>query len=152
MGGDGDVSRVGDLITLAMAPTFLLVATGNILMLFSSRLARVVDRERVQMEAFHTTEGDAHRAVVDELRVLDKRAGVVNFAIMMGTLGAVTVSLLIAALFIMGLFKVDLSNAIAAGFILATVFLITGLICFVIEVRLAGRNIHVAEQLLERDG
>ncbi|WP_373487558.1 DUF2721 domain-containing protein [Blastomonas sp.] len=143
------IGQIGELIQLAMAPAFLLVATGNILQLFAGRLARVIDRERVQMAAFYRTEGEEHTRVVLELRNLDRRAGVVNSAILLGTLGAMTVSLLIATLFIMGLTGLDLSVVIAAGFILAMLLLIVGLTLFVVEVRLANRNIHVEKQLLE---
>lgn len=139
------------IIQLAMAPAFLLLATGNILQLFAGRLARIVDRERQQMRRFDETVGEEHRMVVQELRDLDRRAGITNFAISMGIASAITVGLLIAMIFLMGLLRVDLSIPIAIGFILAMAFLIVGLSCFLIEVRFAARNIHVHESLLVLD-
>lgn len=144
-----DFNEIAEIIRLAMAPAFLLVATGGILQLFAGRLARVVDRERVLMREFHETQGSAHRRLVLELRGLDRRAAVVSFSIFMGVLGAITVGLLIAALFVMGLFRIDLAHIIAGGFVLAMVFLIIGLVCFAGEVQLAARNIRVEEDLLE---
>lgn len=145
------IGQIGSLIQLAMAPAFLLVATGNILQMFANRLARVIDRERVQVAAFHTTEGDEHVRVVNELRILDRRAAIVNMAILMGTLSAVTVSLLIAAMFVLSVTGYKFGQIVAAGFILAMVFLIAGLILFVFEIRLATRNIRVEERLLTLD-
>lgn len=145
------INQIGNLIQLAMAPAFLLVATGNILQMFANRLARVIDRERVQMDEFNRTEGDEHVRVVNELRILDRRAAIVNMAILMGTLSAVTVSLLIAAMFVLAVTGFKFGYVVAGGFILAMTFLITGLILFVFEIRLATRNIRIEERLLTLD-
>lgn len=145
------VSQIGNLIQLAMAPAFLLVATGNILQMFANRLARVIDRERVQMAEFSRTEGEEHVRVVNELRILDRRAAIVNMAILMGTLSAVTVSLLIAAMFVLAVTGFKFGYVVAGGFILAMTFLIAGLILFVFEIRLATRNIRLEERLLTLD-
>ena len=145
------IGQIGNLIQLAMAPAFLLLATGNILQLFAGRLARVIDRERVQMAEFHRTQGDDHVRVVNELRILDRRGAIVNMAILMGTLSAMTVSLLIASIFVLSLTGYKFGVIVAGCFILAMVFLIAGLILFVAEIRLATRNIRIEEQLLELD-
>jgi len=145
------IGQIGNLIQLAMAPAFLLLATGNILQLFAGRLARVIDRERVQMAEFHRTQGDDHVRVVNELRILDRRGAIVNMAILMGTLSAMTVSLLIASIFVLSLTGYKFGVIVAGCFILAMVFLIAGLTLFVAEIRLATRNIRIEEQLLELD-
>jgi len=145
------IGQIGNLIQLAMAPAFLLLATGNILQLFAGRLARVIDRERVQMAEFHRTQGDDHVRVVNELRILDRRGAIVNMAILMGTLSAMTVSLLIASIFVLSLTGYKFGVIVAGCFILAMVFLIAGLILFVAEIRLATRTIRIEEQLLELD-
>ena len=145
------IGQIGNLIQLAMAPAFLLLATGNILQLFAGRLARVIDRERVQMAEFHRTQGEDHVRVVNELRILDRRGAIVNMAILMGTLSAMTVSLLIASIFVLSLTGYKFGVIVAGCFILAMVFLIAGLILFVAEIRLATRTIRIEEQLLELD-
>lgn len=145
---DLEVGQIGRLIQLAMAPAFLLVATGNILQLFAGRLARVIDRERVQLAEFSRTEGEDHIRVVRELQILDRRASIVNKAILMATLSASTVSLLIAAMFVLSLTGYQFGQVVAGGFILAMVFLIAGLGLFIAEIRLATRNIRIEERLL----
>lgn len=144
-----DIGQIGRLIQIAMAPAFLLMATGNILTMFAGRLARVVDRERVQMKEFHQTKGEAHVRVVNELRLLDRRASIVNLAILMGTLSAVTVGLVIASIFVLSLTGYKFGLFVAGGFVLAMVFLISGLILFIAEIRLATRNIRIEEHWLE---
>jgi len=149
---DFDIGQIGRLIQIAMAPAFLLLATGNILQMFANRLARVVDRERVQMAAFHNTQGEAHVRVVNELRMLDRRASIVNKAILMGTLSAITVGVVIAAIFVLSLTGYRFGQFVAGGFILAMAFLILGLVLFVLEIRMAMHTIRVEERLLKLDG
>ncbi len=148
---DLDIGQIGRLIQIAMAPAFLLLATGNILQMFANRLARVIDRERVQMAEFHRTEGEAHVQVVNELRILDRRAAIVNMAILMGTLSAVTVAVVIASIFVLSLTGFRFGQIVAGGFILAMAFLISGLLLFIAEIRLATRNIRIEERLLQLD-
>ncbi len=145
---DLEIGQIGRLIQFAMAPAFLLVATGNILQLFAGRLARVIDRERVQLAEFSRTTGEDHVRVVRELQILDRRASIVNKAILMATLSASTVSLLIAAMFVLSLTGYKFGQIVAGGFILAMAFLIAGLGLFIAEIRLATRNIRIEERLL----
>jgi uncharacterized membrane protein len=148
---DLDIGQIGRLIQIAMAPAFLLLATGNILQMFANRLARVVDRERVQMAEFHRTQGEAHVRVVNELRILDRRANIVNKAILMGTLSAITVGVVIAAIFVLSLTGYQFGQFVAGGFILAMTFLILGLVLFVLEIRMAMHTIRIEERLLKLD-
>lgn len=148
---DFDIGQIGRLIQIAMAPAFLLVATGNILQMFANRLARVVDRERVQMKEFHRTQGEAHVRVVNELRILDRRANIINKAILLGTLSAITVSVVVAAIFVLSLTGYRFGQFVAGGFILAMAFLILGLLLFVAEIRLAMHSIRIEERLLRHD-
>lgn len=149
---DFDIGQIGKLIQIAMAPAFLLLATGNILQMFANRLARVVDRERVQMAEFHRTQGEAHIRVVNELRILDRRADIVNNAILMGTLSAITVGVVIASIFVLSLTGYRFGQIVAGGFILAMAFLIAGLVLFVLEIRMAMHTIRIEERLLKLDG
>lgn len=143
--------NIAGLIQLSLAPAFLLVAIGSMLQLFSGRLARVVDRSRALKESFADTEGEAHAAVVRELRGLSRRMKIVNNAILMGVSGAITIGLLIVMLFAMALTHINLNIPVSIGFIVAMAFVITGLIFFLFEVRLASRNIRVEEFYLTLD-
>jgi hypothetical protein len=145
------VENIAAIIQLALAPAFLLVGIGGMLQLFSSRLARVVDRSReLAKEHGQVTEGE-RRNIVRELRKLDQRMTVVNRSILMAVCGAITVGLVITLLFAMELAGIDLSVAVAGGFILAMTFIMTGLGFFVYEVHLADRSIHLDKVFLKWD-
>ncbi len=143
--------NMAGLIQLAMAPAFLLVGVGAMLQLFSGRLARVVDRSRVLKSSYEGSTGKAHDLIVEELRGLSRRMKIVNSAILMGVCGAITIGLLIVAIFTMALLHIYLGLVIAGAFILAMAFTITGLLFFLVEVRLASRNIMVEDFYLELD-
>lgn len=143
---------IAETIQLALAPAFLLVATGAILNVVTGRLARVVDRARDLQDRHGRTEGAEHDRVVTELRRLDRRMDVINWSILLCVACGITVCVLVALLFLIGTQgRNDLSGLVAAAFIVAMALLTAALVAFLVEVRLAIRTIHVPIELLERE-
>ncbi len=139
-------------IQIALGPVFLLVATGGILNVITGRLARVVDRSRELMLQYAATTGREHERVVWELRIIDKRMSIVNWSIALCVACGIVVCVLVSMLFLFGSGQEGLAFPVAAAFIVAMVLLLTALILFLVEVRLAIRTIHVPMELLERAG
>ena len=142
---------IADTIQLALAPAFLLVATGSILNVITGRLARVIDRARDLQARYAETEGLEHSRVVNELRRLDKRMTVTNWSIALCVACAITVCVLVAMIFLAGSGRDGLALPIAAAFIISMLLLTAGLVAFLLEVRLAIRTIHVPIEMLERE-
>lgn len=142
---------IADTIQLALAPAFLLVATGSILNVITGRLARVIDRARDLQQRYADTDGLEHERVVKELRRLDKRMTVTNWSIALCVACAIVVCVLVAMIFLAGSGRDGLAMPIAAAFIVAMVLLTAGLVAFLYEVRLAIRTIHVPIEMLERE-
>jgi hypothetical protein len=152
LGGFGGISGLGAIaqtIQLSVTPVFLLVATGSLLNVFTGRLARVIDRSRVLMERWASTEGPEHDRVVAELRVVDRRIEIINTSIGAAVACGIVVCLLVALLFAQAFTGIDLNVAAAWVFVVATVLLLASLALFLIEVRLAIRTIRVPLELLE---
>lgn len=141
---------IAGVIQLALAPAFLLVGIGQFLQLAAGRLARVVDRARVVAAMLPETPGPEHDLLVAELKKLDRRMNVVNWAIFFATAAMIAVCLVVAALFLTHWMAVDLSLAIAASFIGIMALLIPGLVLFLWEVLLAYRTIHVRIDIVGR--
>ena len=95
-----ELAILGRTIQSAVAPVFLLVATGNLINVMTGRLARVVDRSRALEERYAATQGAEHSRVVWELRRLDRRMSLVNTAIGMAVACGVVVCLMVAGLFL----------------------------------------------------
>lgn len=142
---------IAETIQLALAPAFLLVATGSILNVITGRLARVIDRARALQQRHAETEGLEHERVVTELRRLDRRMTVINWSIALCVACGIVVCVLVAMIFFAGSGRDGLSVPIAAAFIIAMLLLTAGLIAFLLEVRLAIKTIHVPMELLERE-
>ncbi len=146
-----DLAILGRTIQSAVAPVFLLVATGNLINVMTGRLARVVDRSRALEERYAGTAGAEHERLVWELRRLDRRMGLVNTAIGLAVACGVTVCLMVAGLFAGEVAGFETGVAVALLFVVAMALLILSLAIFLIEVRQAIVTIRVRAELLERD-
>ncbi|WP_223181491.1 DUF2721 domain-containing protein [Sphingopyxis sp. LK2115] len=144
-----DANAIAQTIQLSVTPVFLLVATGSLLNVFTGRLARVVDRSRVLIEQWGTTEGREHERLVAELRVVDRRMDIINNSIAAAVACGIVVCLLVALLFAQAFVGFNLGAAAAWVFALAMLLLLASLLLFLVEVRLATRTIHVPLELLE---
>ena len=137
------VDEIAHLISLAIAPVFLLAGIGSILNVLAQRLARVVDRARRLELEFETFEPEKQGPARAELRLLDRRMTVVNLAISCCTASALLVCMVVAILFVADLASFRFGNPIAYLFILTMVMLIAGLLLFLYEVRLAMRSLRI---------
>lgn len=146
------LSTVSATIQTAIAPVFLLAGIGAFLNVMVGRLARIVDRAR-NIEQLHPRSiGPEHDRHVWELRLLDRRIAVINNAIFLCVASALTICLVVAAMFIARLTDAHLGAAIAITFIISMLLLMAGLIYFLFEVRMSLKAIHIREELLEFDG
>jgi hypothetical protein len=143
------VEQLAQTIQIALAPVFLLVAMGSLLNVITARLARVVDRSRQLIERYSQTDGDEHARLVSELRIIDRRMSIINWSIALCVACGIVVCMMVAMLFLMGSGQQALSTPIAATFIVAMLFLLSALVLFMLEVRLAIRTIHVPGAMLE---
>ena len=142
-----------DIVTVlqtALAPAFLLVGIGAMLNLFAGRLTRIIDRSRHLQDVFKSTTGRDHDLVVSELEDLQLRIKIVNSAIFLSVVSAITACSLIAMLFVMEMVRVELSLAIAGAFVAAISLLSLALIQFLREVRIGIRDFMIREEYLER--
>lgn len=145
------LSTVSDTIQTAIAPVFLLAGIGAILNVMVGRLARIVDRARV-VEALHPrSSGSEHDRHVWELRLIDKRVSVINWAIFLCVSAALAICLVVALIFVSRLVNFHIGPVVAIAFILSMALLMAGLVFFLIEVRMSLAAIHVREELLEFD-
>lgn len=137
------------LLQSALTPAFLLVALGSMLNLFTGRLSRIIDRARTLQGDHGQTTGAEHDRLVAELRGLATRIATVNWAIAMGVLSAIVVSILIGILFLMGMAGLQLGTYAAIAFLIAIVLMCGSLVMFMLEVRLATRLVRISEIYLE---
>lgn len=130
------IPDVAHVIQLSVAPVFLLTGVGAILGVLINRLGRIVDRFRVLEH--HAGEKEAESG----MRVMERRARMIHWAIGLCTSCALLVCMVIAALFVGSITGVELSTLIAVLFIAAMLALVAALLCFLREITLAKGSIH----------
>ena len=129
-------------IQLAVAPVFLLTAVGTTLSVFTTRLARIVDRAR-RVEARPVgADPEADAANHRELQVLSLRARLIHLALTFGTSCAIMICLVIAVAFVGYLAGARVGVGLAVLFILAVGAYVIALLCFLREVFMAIQNLR----------
>ena len=135
-----DINQITHVITLAIAPVFLLTAVGTLMGVLANRLARIVDRIRVLEDKLHEislAELMPARAELDNLR---QRLRLIYFAVACAVFCALFVGLLIIVAFIDAFMSVNLAKFVGLLFVLAMLAFVGSLIVFLREIFLAVAN------------
>jgi len=132
-----EVVDVAHAIQLAVAPVFLLSGVGVVLGVLIARLARIVDRARAAEDRVRYDAAQDTPEARAQLRVLARRARLINIAITLITITALLVALVIALLFASTFAPMNLATPVAVLFVLSMISLVVALVAFLLEVRIA---------------
>ena len=132
-----DINQITHVITLAIAPVFLLTAVGTLMGVLVNRLARIVDRIRVLEELLHELGLDELLPARDELDNLRQRLRLIYFAVASAVFCALFVGLLIIVAFVDAFMSVNLATIVGVLFIMAMLAFIGSLVVFLREIFLA---------------
>jgi hypothetical protein len=133
------ISDVGHVIQLAIAPVFLLTGVATKLGVLTNRLGRIIDRTRV-LEDRLRVKPDADFS--EELEVLYTRSHLINYAISSSTACGLLICLVIAMLFLSDTADLPLNQVIAAFFVLAMLALISSFVNLLREISIAARHMR----------
>ncbi len=129
--------RVQEIVQLSMAPAFLLSGIGAIMNVMMSRLIWVAQRiERINLRI---DDGEAGTDA-GELAWLGKRRRQSQWALVLSTASAVTISLVIGMLFVSAYIEAQIGTVIALAWVVTMSLLVIGLGFFLFETRLAARG------------
>ena len=131
------IDDITHAIQLAIAPVFLLTAVGTLLMVFTSRLSRAVDRRRVVNKMLPELSDGALDEANSELAHLARRIQLIYTAIVLAVFCALFICLLIAVAFIDAFIAANLAKVLGVLFVLAMLALIGALIVFLREIFIA---------------
>lgn len=133
---------VQEIVRLSLAPAFLLAAIGAVMNVMMSRLIWVADRiERLEarMDAGEISGG------YRELAILRRRRQLAQRAVVLSTSAALTISVVIALLFISAFITPQIGTVTAIAWIATMALLIAALVMFVAET-LAAAGGHRARE------
>lgn len=133
------ISDIGHVIQLAIAPVFLLTGVCTMLMVLTNRLARIIDRTRTLEDRLDAGPNEMH---MDELDVLYRRWHLINFAITLSTACGLLICLVIGLLFLGDTTNLPLDRYIAALFVSAMVALIGSFVYLLREIFVASATLR----------
>jgi hypothetical protein len=144
---------IAHLIQVALTPIFLISAIGVTLNVFTSRLARIVDRARsMEKDVIRADYKPEIRDLHAALDVMARRARLMNSAITLITLSALFIALVVVMLFVNAFLHWELAVFIACMFILSMLSLAAALTAFLIEVRIATTSLQIGIEAVSRQG
>ena len=124
-------------LQLSIGPVILISGVGLILLSMTNRFGRVIDRSRLLVcEVREASHADRSR-LLEELRILAKRARRVRAGITCGVLAALFAALLTITLFVGALLRLDVAPVIVALFATCMLSLITCLLFFISDINLS---------------
>jgi hypothetical protein len=148
---DLSVSTVAEIVRLALAPVFLLSGIGAFLNVLASRLARIVDRSRDIEPLLLASRGTEHDRWVSDLKVLDRRMSLINWATGLTVTSAVLTCLVVVLLFAANLNRRHLGTEIAWLFMASMLTIGAGFAVFLLETTIAARAVRVRSELLQHE-
>jgi len=134
------ISDIGHIIQLSIAPVFLLTGVATKLTVLMNRLARIIDRTRVLREELRKRPDPEYR---EELDVLYQRWQLINYALTGSTICGFLVCLVIACLFLGDTTDIQLDKYIAGMFVLAMVALIASFVFLLRETFVSFRYMRM---------
>ena len=135
------ITDIGHVIQLAIAPVFLLTGVATMLTVLTNRLARIIDRSRVLEDRLEVAHDERW---VFELDILYGRAHLINAAITLATGCGLLICLVIAMLFLGDTTSLPLDKYVAGCFVLAVFGLIGAFVFFLREIFIASRHLRLA--------
>ncbi len=137
------VVEIAQVITLAVAPVFLLAGIAGFLTILSHRLSRVVDRTRYVNRFICDIKSEDHKKPLElEMCLLAKRTRVINWALRFSVCGALAICLVVMCLFVGEFVLINLGSFIAWLFISAMALVIMSLLLLLYEVNISTSNLQ----------
>jgi len=146
------IKALAGVIQLAVAPVFLLAGIAGLLNVLSSRLARIVDRARVIERRIPQAKTEQQRELLHgETSTLWTRIAMINWAIRLCVSSALTVCVVIVALFIGDFVTFNIAALIAVLFVVAMLFIIVALVFLLREISVATRHMRAGIEIALED-
>lgn len=148
-------TRLTELIPVlqtAIGPVILISGVGLLLLSLTNRFGRAVDRARQLQREMRSANDEDRDCLAGQIENLFQRARLIQRAIIFGAVSVLFAAVLIIALFVAALMKVDSIFIICLLFICCLVSLVVSLIAFIMDIRLSLKalKLELGEELLPR--
>lgn len=123
-------------LQLAIGPVILISGVGLLLLSFTNRFGRLLDRARLLNRELQT-EPEQSPKLRYQIACLHKRASILRLSILLGAITVLMAACLILGLFLGVLFKVEINWAIITFFCISQLTLIGSILAFIREMNLS---------------
>lgn len=125
------------ILQTAIGPVILISGVGLVLLSMTNRLGRVIDRSRILVRELRDDPKVNQALVSSEIKILSRRAGLLQQSIILVTVSVLFAAILIIALFLTVLFHFEYAWLIAVLFIGCLAALIFSLVVFIQDLNLS---------------
>jgi hypothetical protein len=126
------------LIQVALTPVFLLSGIAALLNVFAGRLARVADRLDNLATQSRTADAKAAADIAREVEVLHKRLVALDWAVVLGSVGAAAICLNILTLFVLSISAVEMAGVLLLFFAAAVLCTLGSVAAFLAEMLMSS--------------
>ncbi len=134
-------------LQLAVGPVILISGVGLLLLSFTNRLGRLIDRARLlHRERLSGPTPERQVLLREQIGLIDRRAGILRWAITLAALTVLFVSIMILVLFLAALLGLELGVPIVLLFALGQLSLIGAVVGFLREIALSLEAVRLETQ------
>ena len=130
------LSQLVSTLQLAIGPVILISGVGLLLLSFTNRFGRLLDRARLLNRELQTETAQLPKLRY-QIAILHKRANILRFSILLGAITVLMAACLILGLFLGVLLKVELNWVIITIFCVSQLTLIGSIVAFIREMNLS---------------
>jgi len=134
---DFSLTELVPILQTAIGPVILISGVGLLLLSMTNRLGRVIDRGRIMVRELRDDPNADQGLVSSEIKILSKRASLLQQSIILVTVSVLFAAVLIITLFLTALFHFNSAWVIAILFIGCLAALIFALIIFIQDLNLS---------------
>ena len=122
------------ILQIAIGPVILISGVGLLLLSMTNRLGRAIDRSRILCRELRKNPKADRERILAQIRILSKRADLIQRAITLASVSVLLAAILIIALFLMALFRLNAAWPIIVLFIGCMLSLIGSLVAFIQDI------------------
>jgi hypothetical protein len=135
-------------LQLATGPVILISGIGLLLLSFTNRLGRLIDRARsLHRERLACVDPVLIERLDKQIVLIDRRAGILRRVITLAAVAVLLVAVLILILFVAGIFHLELGALVIVLFSLVMIALIGSMAGFISEMNLALQAVRIETRL-----
>lgn len=127
-------SSLVPLLQIAIGPVILISGVGLLLLSMTNRFGRIIDRSRLLADQIRGADPVARQRALAQVQIVWRRAVLVRRAITFGAVSVLLASVLVIALFVAALARLEMAALIVTLFGGCLAALIAALVSFIAEI------------------